>query len=171
MEKPRFHRDCAHYENNNFDGPCFPPGGGIVYPPWVCPNYREKEPMASTVRTTDHFTQLLKDALSALEDPYLGEDDGERTLDIRKRIAHAVHEIDPDFPEYDGSRELCRQKAGYAQSAIDFYQGITGDTDLETSMYDLLADMMHLADEHDLSWDDLIDDAGKRYEAEKRGEH
>jgi hypothetical protein len=45
--------------------------------------------------------QLLKDALGALEDPYLGEDDGERERPLRIRLAAAIAATEPGFPTYE----------------------------------------------------------------------
>ena len=50
--------------------------------------------------------RLVKDALAALEDPYLGEEDGERERPLRIRLAAAIAAIEPGATTYECDERL-----------------------------------------------------------------
>lgn len=60
------------------------------------------------------------------------------------------------------------ERSTYALSSVNTFAIATGiqDEDMETQISDLLADLMHLADEHDIDWAYLDQRAGDHYRAE-----
>lgn len=54
------------------------------------------------------------------------------------------------------SRALNTQRAGWAASGLTVYQRTTGETDFETAIVDLIADLGHLAKKHKLDFIEVL---------------
>lgn len=61
-----------------------------------------------------------------------------------------------------------KDRAGWAKEAVDHFSKVVGaqDEDLETKMTDLLADMMHLADQNGLDFEKLTEHAENHFDEE-----
>ena len=51
------------------------------------------------------------------------------------------------------------------------YADEVGDDDMETALTDMLADIMHFAEQYVTDFDHILDVARRHYEAEKENEH
>ena len=61
----------------------------------------------------------------------------------------------------------CRDRANRAARAIEAYWGVDADEDVRTKVQDLLTDLMHWGDGHDIVIDEVLEDAKRMYEEEQ----